>query len=57
MAPDGSDRVVGNKWLHEKFGGRTIFDTRQADYAKELRKKREHSGKGMVWLSGFMCSF
>ena len=49
-APDGSDKVVGNKWLHEKFGGRTIFDTRQADYAKEQSLKREHSGKGSSLL-------
>lgn len=47
-APDGSDKVVGNKWLHEKFGGRTIFDTRQADYAKEQSRKREHAGKGSL---------
>ena len=56
-APDGSDKVVGNKWLHEKFGGRTIFDTRQADYAKELSRKREHSGKGSHFFSvSLTCS-
>ena len=46
VAPDGSGNAVGNKWLREKMGGKTIFDTRQSEHAKELKRKREATGDG-----------
>ena len=47
-APNGSGESVGNKWLREKMGGKTVFDTRTSEYAKDLKRRREQSGEGMI---------
>lgn len=56
VAPDGSGKSVGNKWLREKMGGKTIFDTRQSEHAKELKRRREATGDGIHHFS-FLTSF
>ena len=54
-APDGSGASVGNKWLREKTGGKTVFDTRQSDFAKDLKRRREQSGEGMFHNKRVHC--
>ncbi|KAK8793376.1 hypothetical protein WA158_004735 [Blastocystis sp. Blastoise] len=43
-ATDGTNKTVGNIWKQEKEGNKTIYDSEDKEFAKQLKKQRVSSG-------------